>query len=147
MLKLFRITANIFSFFLLLIAGYYLLTFNTVWAFIVFISAIDQLEDAYELVYNRRLIPAWLIPFDVIFEGILVVASSLMLIYSVIYYWWFESFTILIMLVVSLIILFSALQDLSEAIKTIAKWLISPSSAKYTFSIGRTQFKHYRRKV
>lgn len=147
MFKLLRITANILSFFLLLIAGYYILTFNTVWGFIIFLSAIDQLEDAYELVYNRRLIPAWLIPFDVVFEGILVVASSLMLIYAVIYCWWFESFTMLVLLVASCIILFSALQDFAEAIKTVAKWIWSPSTAKYTMSVEAEKFRFFRKRL
>lgn len=117
MKRILRIVVNSIAFFLLILSGCLVFETNTLLALLMFIASIDQLEDVYTYTYNRRLFPKAFIVFDLVLEGILVVAGGMMLIYGFLYYQYFHTYFFIILLFLGLMIIESALEDLFSYMK------------------------------
>ena len=111
---------NSLAFFLLLILGGYLFTYNPLWGLVIAFSALDQLEDIYFYVAKRRLIPVWFVPVDIVLEGVLALVGVSMLLFGLVYWYTFDSWFFALWTVVSAMIAWSALDDLVDGIRIIS---------------------------
>jgi hypothetical protein len=112
-----RVVINSISFFILLALAYYLFQFNPYIGIIFALASIDQIEDVYRITTGRHPIPAYLAPFDIIFETILAITGLFMLILSVVYWYSFESWFFAILTVLSIAITLCAISDIAEDVK------------------------------
>ncbi|RLG67233.1 MAG: hypothetical protein DRO11_10375 [Methanobacteriota archaeon] len=114
-----RVLLNSLAFFLLLVLGGYVISYNPIWGFIVVFSAFDQLEDVYFYVTKNRLIPAWFRPIDIMLEGVLALVGASMFVFGLVYWYSFDSWFFLLWLIVSAMIAWSAVEDIVEGIYVI----------------------------
>ena len=77
MFRLVRIIVNSFAGCMMLIMGGIFWSFDPILAVVLFLASIDQFEDVYYFVYGKRLIPDWLMPVDVVFEGVVGIRHNL----------------------------------------------------------------------
>jgi hypothetical protein len=126
-----RVVINSISFFILLALAYYLFQFNPYIGIIFALASIDQIEDVYRITTGRHPIPAYLAPFDIIFETILAVTGLFMLILSVVYWYSFESWFFAILTVLSIAITLCAISDIAEDVKAFSgKLSLSAEASK-----------------
>jgi len=111
-MRVVRIIINSFTFVLLLIIAYVVWRSNPLLSFLLALVAIDQFEDVYYYVYRRRLFPEWFMPFDMIFEMVVVGIGLGMLVFSLIYYAYFETWFFRALLFLSIPIIYSAVEDI-----------------------------------
>ena len=107
-----RVIINSFTFILLLIIAYVMWQSNPLLSFLLALAAIDQFEDVYYYVYRRRLFPDWFMPFDIIFEIVVIGIGLGMLLFSLIYYAYFETWFFRALLFLSIPIIYSAVEDI-----------------------------------
>jgi len=124
-----RVIINSFSFVLLLILAYVVWESNPLLSVLFMLASIDQFEDVYYYVHRKRLFPSWLMPLDIIFEGVLAIVGFIMFFFSVIYYAYFETWFFKAVLFISLSMIYSAVED-------IVIWRSSFRPAKEMMSIG-----------
>lgn len=117
MLRLLRVIVNSFALVVLTVLGAVTLQFNPLLATLFFLSAIDQFEDVYYYVYGKRLVPRHLMPLDIVFESILVLVGVGMFVLSLIYYYFFSTWFFRALLPLSLLIVYSAIEDIAEWFK------------------------------
>ena len=117
MLRLLRVIVNSFALVVLAVLGVVTLQFNPLLAMLFFLSAIDQFEDVYYYVYGKRLVPRHLMPLDIVFESILVLVGVGMFVLSLIYYYFFSTWFFRALLPLSLLIVYSAIEDIAEWFK------------------------------
>jgi hypothetical protein len=126
-----RAVINSISFFILLALAYYLFQFNPYIGIIFALASIDQIEDVYRITTGRHPIPAYLVPFDIIFETILAITGLFMLILSVVYWYSFESWFFAILVVLSIAITLCAISDIAEDVKVFSgKLSLSAETSK-----------------
>jgi hypothetical protein len=126
-----RVVINSISFFILLALAYYLFQFNPYIGIIFALASIDQIEDVYRITTGRHPIPAYLAPFDIIFETILAITGLFMLILSVVYWYSFESWFFAILAVLSIAITLCAISDIAEDVKVFSgKLSLSAETSK-----------------
>ena len=117
MLRVLRVIVNSFALVVLTVLGVVTLQFNPLLALIFFLSALDQLEDVYYYVYGKRLMPRHLMPLDIVFESILILVGVGMFALSLMYYYYFSTWFFRAMLPLSLLIVYSAIEDVVEWFK------------------------------
>jgi len=110
--RIVRIIINSFTFVLLLIIAYVMWQSNPLLSFLLALAAVDQFEDVYFYVYRKRLFPDWFMPFDMIFEMAVIGIGLGLLIFALIYYVYFETWFFRALLVLSLPIIYSAVEDI-----------------------------------
>jgi hypothetical protein len=115
--RVLRVVVNSFALVVLAVLGVVTLQFNPLLALIFFLSAIDQFEDVYYYVYGKRLMPRYLMPLDIVFESILVLVGVGMFVLSLIYYYYFSTWFFRALLPLSLLIVYSAIEDVVEWFK------------------------------
>jgi len=109
--RLLRIVVNSFALVLLLIMAAVTFQGNPALSLVLALAAIDQFEDVYTYVYNRRLFPEWFFPFDLLFEVVLFGVGLGMLVFSVVYYAYFETWFFRALIPLSLLIMYSSVED------------------------------------
>jgi hypothetical protein len=117
LLRVLRVVVNSFALVVLLVLGVVTLQFNPLLAIIFFLSAIDQFEDVYYYVYGKRLMPRHLMPLDIVFESILILVGMGMFTLSLIYYYFFSTWFFRALLPLSVLIVYSAVEDIAEWFK------------------------------
>ncbi len=117
MLRLFRIVINSFALVLLLMLSVVFSQFNLLFAFLLALSAFDQFEDVYYYVYGVRLIPSWFMFFDIVFELVLIFIGVIMFSLSFIYYYYFPTWFFRVLFFISILIVYSAIEDLAYWIR------------------------------
>jgi len=112
MYRVIRVILNSFGFIAMAVAAY--VTWQTApWMSLLFaLAALDQFEDVYYYVYGRRLMPRWMLPFDLVAEGVLFGFGLGMLILSAAYYAYFSTWFFRSMLVLSILIMWSSVEDI-----------------------------------
>jgi hypothetical protein len=110
-MKLLRIVVNSFAFVIIIILAYIFWQSNPLFSIVLFLSAIDQLEDVYYYSYGKRFFPKWFMPLDIIFEFTLFGIALMMFIFSIIYYAYFETWFFRALIPLSLIIMYSSIED------------------------------------
>ena len=116
-----RVLLNSLAFFLLLILGGYLISYDPIWGFVIIFSAFDQLEDVYFYVTKNRLIPTWFRPIDIILEGVLALVGASMFFFGMVYYYTFDSWFFFLWMAVSGMIAWSAVEDIVEGIHVLSE--------------------------
>lgn len=116
-----RVLLNSLAFFLLLILGGYLFTYNPVWGFVIVFSAFDQLEDVYFYVARRRLIPVWFTPIDIVLEGALALVGVSMFLFGMVYWYTFDSWFFALWVVVSAMMAWSAIEDITDGVRVLSE--------------------------
>lgn len=111
MWRMARIIINSFVFVLLLLIAYMIWSSSPLLAFLLVLAAIDQFEDVYYYTYRKRLFPMWFMPIDVMFEMVVVVIGLGILVFSLIYYAYFETWFFRAMMLLSIPIIYSAIED------------------------------------
>jgi len=109
-----KVLLNSLAFFILIAVGFYLIKYNPFWGALIFLSALDQLEDVYFYVTKNLLIPQWFRPLDIIFEGVLVVVGMSLAIFGLIYWYSFDSWFFLLWMVASAFMTWSAVEDIVD---------------------------------
>jgi len=135
-----KVLLNSLAFFILLILGGYMFTYEPVWGFVILFSAFDQLEDVYFYVAKRRLIPAWFTPIDIILEGVLALIGVSMFIFGMIYWYTFESWFFALWMAVSAMIAWSAVEDIVDDVRVISERMKGATVVGTVKDIDRFRF-------
>jgi len=109
--RIFRIIVNSFAMILMILLAFFVWNYSPLYSFIFFLASLDQFEDVYFYVYRKRLVPVWLFPFDVMFEVVLAGIGVAILIFSLIYYSYFQTWFFRVMIPLSIVIIYSAIED------------------------------------
>ena len=129
MFRVFRVIINGFAFVMLAILGVVILQFNLPLGLLLLLSTIDQFEDVYYYVYGKRLMPRSLMPLDVVLELILAFVGLGMFIMSLIYSQYFPTWFFKALLPLSLLIVYSAVEDVFEWFKpSITSPVVAPTT-------------------
>jgi len=114
MYRAIRVIINSFGFVAMVVMAY--VTWQTApWMSLLFaLAAFDQFEDVYYYVYGRRLMPRWALLLDIAGEGILFGFGLAMLILSAAYYAYFSTWFFRSMLVLSILMMWSSVEDIME---------------------------------
>lgn len=118
MYRVLRVVINSFAFVLCLLLAITTFEANPWLALLFLASSFDQLEDVYYYVYGRRLIPRALMPLDLVFEGVMFMVGLAMLMLSVSYYAYFSTWIFRGLLFLSIMILWSSVEDVIEWART-----------------------------
>jgi len=110
--RVLRIVVNSFAFVVLLMLAFICLRGNPPLSLLFLLSAFDQLEDVIYYTYRRRLIPEWAMPIDVVLEGVLIATAVAMIAFCLLYFTYFQSPFFQALFVVSLVILYVAVEDI-----------------------------------
>ena len=116
-----RVLLNSLAFFLLLILGGYMFSYNPLWGFVVMFSAFDQLEDVYFYVTKRRLLPTWFTPVDIVLEGLLALIGVSMFLFGMFYWYTFDSWFFALWMAVSAMIAWSSVEDIVDGIRVLSE--------------------------
>jgi len=111
MYRVLRVIINSFGFVAMCIVAYVVWQTNPWLSLLFALSAFDQFEDVYYYVYNKRLLPRWALPLDLLGEGVLIVFGLTMLVMSVAYYVYFSTWFFRAMLILSILIVWSSVED------------------------------------
>lgn len=114
MLRTFRIIINSFAFVLLIVLAYVFWSSNPLLSILFLLSSIDQYEDVYYYTYRRRLFPGWFMPFDLVFETVLMGVGAVMLLFSLVYYSYFQTWFFKSLIPLSVLIMYSAGEDVAS---------------------------------
>ena len=112
LVRLIRVVINSFALILLGILACVMWQSNPAYSFIFALAAVDQFEDVYYYVYRRRLFPEWFMPFDTVFEMVLFGVGLGMMLFSISYYIYFETWFFKALLPLSILIMYSAVEDI-----------------------------------
>jgi len=135
-----RVLLNGIAFFLLLILGGYMFSYNPLWGFVVMFSAIDQLEDVYFYVARKRLFPSWFTPVDVVLEGVLALVGVSMFLFGMVYWHTFDSWFFALWMAVSAMIAWSAIEDIVDDIKLISDRMSGVPVVGSTVNVSKFRF-------
>jgi len=135
-----RVLLNSLAFFLLLILGGYMFTYDPIWGFVILFSAFDQLEDVYFYVARRRLIPTWFTPIDIVLEGVLALVGVSVFLFGMIYWYTFDSWFFFLWMAVSAIITWSAIEDLIDGIRVISERMKGATVVGSVKDVGNFRF-------
>ena len=117
--RIFRITINSFAMVLMLLVAFFIWGYSPLYSVLFFLSALDQFEDVYYYVYRKRLVPLWMLPFDVMFEVVLAGIGIAIFVFSLLYYAYFQTWFFRVMIPLSLMIVYSAIEDIVVWVRTI----------------------------
>jgi len=106
-----RIIINSFILIVLFIIAVVVFPASPPLAVFLCLAAFDQFEDVYYYIYGKRLFPSWFMPIDLIFELTVVGLGLGMFVYSLIYYSYFETWFFRALLILSIPIVYSAIED------------------------------------
>lgn len=110
--RVLRIIFNSFVFVVLVIMATMFWPTNPLLSIVLAMAAFDQFEDVYYYTYRRRLLPDWFMPFDVIFEMIVIAIGVGMLVLGLIYYSYFETWFFRSLVLLSFPVIFTAVEDI-----------------------------------
>jgi len=113
MFRVVRIIVNSFTFVLLLIIAYIMWQSNPLFSILIALAAIDQFEDVYYYTYMKRLFPSWFMPIDIVLEMVIIGIGIGMLLFSIIYYAYFETWFFRAILLLSIPVIYSAVEDIT----------------------------------
>jgi len=113
-LRVVRVVVNSFAGCLLLLLAWALWWYNPVISILLALASLDQFEDVYYYVYRRRLIPQWLMPVDVVFEGVAVSIGLGMLLMAILYMSYFQTWFFQALLIASIFVVWSGLEDIIQ---------------------------------
>lgn len=108
-----RIVMASITFALLLLVASILISITPLLAFFLFLAGFDQLDDIYQAVYGKTLVPVWLMPIDIFLEVIVVIISLGILYISITYALYSSTMLFLILVPLSVIIIMTALDDIN----------------------------------
>jgi len=109
-----RIVVNSFAGCILLLVAGVLWAYNPLLSAVLVLVSLDQFEDVYYYVYGRRLIPGWLMPLDVLFEGVCLAVGAAMAFLGVIYMRYFQTWFFQALLAISILVVWSAVEDIAQ---------------------------------
>lgn len=110
-MRVLRVIVNSVAFVLLLLVAFYSWYISPLYFVLFVLAALDQAEDVYYYVYNKRLVPLWMMPFDLMFEIMLTGVGIAMFVFSVIYYAYFQTWFFRVIMPLSIAIVYSAIED------------------------------------
>ena len=111
MFRLVRIIVNSFAGCMMLIMGGIFWSFDPILAVVLFLASIDQFEDVYYFVYGKRLIPDWLMPVDVVFEGVVASLGLGIILFSIMYMSYFQTWFFQVLFVLAIPMVWSSVED------------------------------------
>jgi len=112
LLRLVRIITNSFAGCLLLLLGGILWSLSPYLSIVLFLVSFDQIEDVYYYVYRKRLIPDWLMPVDLVFEGVCAAVGMAIILFSLWYMPYFQTWFFQALLVLAIPIIWSSVEDI-----------------------------------
>jgi len=98
----------------MLIIGGIFWSFDPILSILLFLASFDQFEDVYYYVYEKRLIPAWLMPIDIIFEGIVASIGIGIILFSFMYMTYFQTWFFQALFVLAIPIVWSSVEDIIQ---------------------------------
>jgi len=113
-LRLVRIIVNSFAGCMLLLLSGTLWSYSPYLSIMLFLASFDQFEDVYYYVYRRRLIPGWLMPIDLVFEGICAAVGMGIVLFSLMYMLYFQTWFFQSLLALSVPIIWSSVEDIIQ---------------------------------
>jgi hypothetical protein len=122
MYRVLRVILNSFAFILMLIMAVVSFQYHPLLALVFLLTSFDQFEDVYYYVYGKRLIPASLKFFDIVFEGIMFMIGLAMLLLSVSYYAYFSTWLFRALIFLSIMVMWSSVED-------VIQWVSAPTAA------------------
>jgi len=108
-----RIIVNSFTFILLLVIAYVMWQSNPLFSILLILAAVDQFEDVYYYTYMKRLFPSWFMPIDMVLEMLVMGIGIGMLLFSIVYYVYFETWFFRALLLLSIPVIYSAIEDMA----------------------------------
>jgi hypothetical protein len=108
-----RIVMASITFALLLLVASILISITPLLAFLLFLGGFDQLDDIYQAVYGKTLVPVWLMPIDILLETVVVIVSIGILYVSLVYALYSSTMLFLILVPLSIIMIMTALDDIN----------------------------------
>jgi len=106
-----RMSVNGFAGVLMVLFGFMLWYYNPLWSILMFLAAIDQFEDVAYYAWGKRIIPKYLMPLDILFEGAVFIFGLAILFLSATYYSFFQTWFWEAMFIVGFLAVWSALED------------------------------------
>jgi len=113
LLRVVRIIVNSFTFILLLVIAYVMWQSNPLFSILLILAAVDQFEDVYYYTYMKRLFPSWFMPIDMVLEMLVIGIGIGMLLFSIVYYAYFETWFFRALLLLSIPVIYSAIEDVA----------------------------------
>ncbi|MEM1554589.1 MAG: hypothetical protein QXU09_02110 [Thermoproteota archaeon] len=110
--RVIRVILNSTAFVLICIVGVLLLESSPNLGLLILLSSIDQLEDVYTYIYNRRLFPKSFFIIDIFFEILSIIVGAWMMLLGIMYYPFFHTLFFLLMIVLGALIIESAIEDI-----------------------------------
>ena len=91
MYRALRAVVNGFAFVLCLLLAFATFEASPWLALLFLLASIDQFEDVYYYVYEKRLVPRALMVLDIALEGVMLVVGLVMLVLSISYFLHFST--------------------------------------------------------
>lgn len=113
MFRVVRIIVNSFTLVLLLVIAYVMWQSNPLLSILLILAAVDQFEDVYYYTYMKRLFPSWFMPIDIVLEMLVMGIGVGMLLFSIVYYAYFETWFFRALLLLSIPVIYSAIEDVA----------------------------------
>jgi len=105
------VVINSFAGCLMLLVAAALWPYSPWLSLLVALASIDQFEDVYYYAFGRRLVPRWLAPVDVLFEGVCAALGAAIAIFSLVYMSYFNTWFFQALLLLSIPMIWSAAED------------------------------------
>jgi len=115
-----KVIANSIAFILMVVLALYAFNFNPLWGIALAFSAFDQVEDVYEVVSGRALLPRWFRWIDVVCEGIVLILGLLMFVFGISYWYVFSSWFFAVWTVVSCMMVYTSASDIYDDFRFIS---------------------------
>lgn len=143
LLETVKVIANSVSFILMIVLALYALKFNPLYGIALVFSAFDQVEDVYEVVAGKALLPRWFRWVDVVGEGIVLIIGLLMLVFGITYWYVFSSWFFAVWTVVSFMMVYTAASDIYDDFHFIASRVAGVNPVTMSQRVSRG--KYFRR--
>jgi len=112
MFRIVRIIVNSFAGCLMLLIASVVYIYSPWLAVLVAVASFDQFEDVYFYASGKRLIPAWLAPVDVLFEGVCASLGLAVALFSLVYMAYFNTWFFQMLFALSVPMVWSAVEDI-----------------------------------
>jgi len=112
--RLVRIVVNSFAGCLLLLVAGVFFSYNILLSLILILVSLDQFEDVYYYVYKKRLVPFWLMPLDLVFEGMCASVGVGIALFSIMYMLYFQTWFFQALLALAIPIIWSSVEDIVQ---------------------------------
>lgn len=120
LLETVKVMANSVAFILMIALALYAFGFNPLWGVALVFSAFDQVEDVYEAVSEKSLLPRWFRWIDVVGEGIVLILGLFMLLFGITYWYVFSSWFFGVWTVVSAMMVYTSASDIYDDFRFIS---------------------------